>query len=124
VTLVADGYGEYTRLVLAAQADTDPGHRQQAMTELARLAEQGGPQDGQAAAVLARLYPQLRPNAPASDFAGIAERKGGPSTATVHLSSPLDDRIAEILAEFRQQTAALIRDITGRDQCQPNPDAH
>jgi len=53
--------GEYTRLVIAAQADTDPAHRQLAMTEIAAIAPCVGNDmtaaDAMAALVLDRLYP-------------------------------------------------------------------
>jgi hypothetical protein len=58
-------YGDYTRLVLAAQADTDQAHRQLAMDALAKIAPMAGtigadghcPGDAAAAPILARLYP-------------------------------------------------------------------
>jgi hypothetical protein len=57
--------GEYTELVRRAQADTDTGHRQQAMTHIAAIAPYSGGDnlaaDTMAAPVLAQLYPQQPP---------------------------------------------------------------
>jgi hypothetical protein len=68
---VAVRYGAYVQLLQAAQADTDPVHRQAAMDQLAIIAPMAGttgadgscPGDGPAAAILHRLYPQPHPQA-------------------------------------------------------------
>lgn len=55
--------GEFNRLVVAAQADQDGTHRQQAMDQIRVIAEHGGGGDNTpimdtaAAPILAQLYP-------------------------------------------------------------------
>lgn len=55
--------GDYLRLVLAAQGDTDAGHRQKAMDAIAMAAPHAGGHDNSgadaiASSALQQLYPQ------------------------------------------------------------------
>jgi hypothetical protein len=89
-------YGAYTVLLHRAQADTDPARRQQAMDYLAKIGPMAGtigadgrcPGDSLAAAMLARLYPDEKP-------------QPGP---------PVQDVIAEIEAAARKRFEQLLAD--------------